>query len=91
MAKATATVQNASGIHCRPSAVIIKEMEDYSGEMAIETANGDCDLRSILGLISLGLEPGAEVEITVSGPDDEATASKLVELFERHYDYPPRD
>lgn len=90
MVQRRATVRNAHGIHCRPSAVIIKAMEGYAGKVSIQAASGTTDLRSMLGLLTLGLECGKEVTISVDGPDEAATADKLVELFEHHFDFPPR-
>lgn len=90
MIEASATVQNAHGIHCRPTAVIIKEMAGFDGDISIVTENGTCDCRSAMQLIALGLQQGAKVRIRVSGPDEQRWASTLVGLFERHFDFPPR-
>ena len=90
MIRAQATVQNAHGIHCRPSAVLVKEGSAYPGEILVTAKSGTSDLRSALGLIMLGLEKGAEVAIQVAGPDEEAFCKKLVDLFEYHFDFPPR-
>lgn len=91
MAIRTAKVRNSAGIHCRPSAVIIKETAHYPGSIKIQAETGDADLKSIYGLLCLALETGTQLAIEVTGPDEEAWADKLVELFERHYDFPPRD
>ncbi len=87
----TATIQNGQGIHCRPSSAIIKSVLGYPGTVLIQSAKGDCDLRSVLDLIALGLECGEEVRIRVEGPDAETTGQRLVELFQTHFDFPPRD
>lgn len=90
MIEMSATVRNANGIHCRPSAVIAKEVMNYPGEIKVITENGTCDPRSIMALISMGLQEGARVRIRVSGPDEAMWCRKLVNLFEKHYDFPPR-
>lgn len=89
--EARATVRNAMGIHCRPSAVIIKEAADYPGRVRVVSESRECDLRSVIHLIALGLHQGAEVLIQVTGPDAAGFARKLAELFERHFDFPPRE
>jgi len=88
--EAKAVVQNEAGIHCRPSAILVKEGCAYEGEILVTAASGTCTLTSALELIMLGLEKGAEVNIQVSGPNEEEEAEKLVELFETHFDFPPR-
>lgn len=89
MYTANATIQNAAGIHCRPSAILVKEGSAYEGSIHIRAQSGTCDLTSALDLIMLGLEPGAKVTIEVSGPDEEAFCLKLAALFEHHFDFPP--
>ena len=88
MFEAKAVVKNEAGIHCRPSAVLVKEGMGYSGEILVTAKSGTCTLTSALELIMLGLESGAEVSIQVSGPDEEAFCKKLAGLFETHFDFP---
>ena len=90
MVHTEAVVQNEAGIHCRPSAILVKEGCAYEGDILVTANSGTCTLKSALELIMLGLEKGAAVKIQVSGPDEEAMAKKLVELFETHFDFPPR-
>ena len=90
MAKAQAVVQNEAGIHCRPSAILVKAGTAYAGEILVQAESGTCDLSSALELIMLGLEKGAEVSIQVTGPDEEAFVDQLVELFETRFDFPPQ-
>lgn len=91
MIEMTATVQNAQGIHCRPSAVIMKEAASYAGTIGITGNSRTCNLRSVMELLALGLHQGSTVTIQVSGPDEEAFCRRLVELFETHFDFPPRE
>ncbi len=90
MVEVKAVVQNEAGIHCRPSAILVKEGCAYEGEILITAESGTCTLTSALEMIMLGLEKGAEVQIQVSGPNEEEMAHKLVDLFETHFDFPPR-
>jgi phosphotransferase system HPr (HPr) family protein len=90
MVEAKATIQNEAGIHCRPSAILVKEGVAYSGEILVTAEAGTCTLTSALELIMLGLEPQTEVTIQVSGPDEEVFCKKLAELFETHFDFPPQ-
>ena len=84
-----ATIKNEAGIHCRPSALMIKAFSDYAGSIRVQAENGSCDLRSVLDLISLGLEHGTPVTISVEGPDEAQCCEKVVELIETKFDFPP--
>jgi phosphotransferase system HPr (HPr) family protein len=90
MVEKTATVQNANGIHCRPSAVIINRASEYPGKIVVIGEKGEIELTSILELMSLELFVGSEVKIQVSGPDEEKVCQEMVELFEHHFDFPPQ-
>lgn len=87
MVEVQAVIQNEHGIHCRPSAVILNAIGDYAGSIEIRCAGGCCNPRSMLGLLSLGLSCGTAITIHVTGPDEEATARQLKELFETHFDF----
>jgi phosphocarrier protein HPr len=91
MATAKATIKNINGIHCRPSAVIIGQSKKYSGSIKISSINGETDLKSVIGLIGLGLEIGHEITIDVSGEDEDTFAQKLIDLFETEFDFPERE
>ena len=91
MIEKIATVKNEVGIHCRPSSIIITVFQEYSDhDVIIRSPKGESDLRSILGLLSLGLEHGDQVTICVSGPEENELCDKLVNKFEFNYDFPPR-
>jgi phosphocarrier protein HPr len=85
-----AKIQNMQGIHCRPSAVIVKYVADYEGDIVVTGIKGATALRSILELMSLELFPGSDISIRVSGPDEEDFCRDLVALFETHFDFPPQ-
>ena len=84
-----ATVANSQGIHCRPSAVIVKEFQGYPGQIRITNDHGSCDVSSVMQLLSLELHQGSRVKIEVMGGNEAKTADRLVELFETHFDFPP--
>ena len=89
MIEKKAVVQNAQGIHCRPSALIVKYAGEYDGVISITGKRGSATLRSIMELMTLELYPGSEVTIQVDGPDEERVCEELVKLFETHFDFPP--
>jgi phosphotransferase system HPr (HPr) family protein len=90
MKEAKAIIQNAQGIHCRPSAVIVKHVTGYDGKITVSSDRGIANLSSIMELMTLELYPGSEVTIRVDGPEEERVCQELVELFESHFDFPPQ-
>lgn len=84
-----AIIANSQGIHCRPSALIVKEFMGYSGTIRITNGHGSCDVSSVMQLLSLEMHMGSKVKIEVMGDDEAAVADRLVELFQTHFDFPP--
>jgi phosphotransferase system HPr (HPr) family protein len=92
VAKANAVVRNEAGIHCRPSAHIVKQAASYPGKITVTgPMGGSSDLRSMLSLMMLALTCGTRVHIEVEGPDEESQLAALVDLFEFHYDFPTEE
>lgn len=87
MVTVTAKIRNEYGIHVRPSALIVKSVQDYKGTAEAVSPKGEkANLKNVLSLISLGMSRGQEVTIRVSGPDETETAAALVRLFETTFD-----
>ena len=84
------TVRNEMGIHCRPSAAIVREMKEYPGELEAFSEGGQANCKSIMGLLTLGLAKGSQVKVRVEGPDEEVACARLIELFETEFDFPPK-
>ncbi len=84
-------IKNKAGIHCRPSSVILTAVEEFPGhKFEIFSTKGDCELQSILELLSLGLQFGDDVTIRTTGPDEGKASERIAGLFEFEFDFPPR-
>jgi phosphotransferase system HPr (HPr) family protein len=91
MVERSAIIKNSQGIHCRPSALIVKVLRDFKGEVAFHSEEGRCDPRSIMALLSMGLQKGSRVRVEVKGPDEEALCLRLKDLLETEFDFPPQE
>ena len=72
------TLRNKDGLHARPAAEFVKLANTFDVKV---TVNGK-DARSLLGIMSLGLNVGASAEIASSDPGGEAAVNALAELVE---------
>ena len=91
MVTGTATIRNDAGIHVRPSGTIYSAVRGYDGSIVVRYKDKELRALSLMGLIALGLAFGSEVELEVEGPDEQQKLEELTELFERRYDFPPRE
>jgi len=89
MISKTIKIINEAGVHCRPSSRIMQKVLEYPGCIfKVESAKGETDLTSILGLIGLGLEFGDEVKISVEGPRKEQACEDIAILFATNFNFP---
>jgi PTS hybrid protein len=72
------TLRNKDGLHARPAAEFVKLANTFDVKV---TVNGK-DARSLLGIMSLGLNVGASAEIASSDPGGEVAVNALAELVE---------
>lgn len=91
MIQKQAEIKNEMGIHVRPTGIIIQEAGKYSCEISVSAHGIETDLTDHMGLLALGLCKGDIVEISVSGTDEEAVGDAIVALFEREFDFPPKN
>ena len=86
-------VHNKAGIHCRPSGVILRAIQEEFPHHAVSVRRSDgeaCAVDSILSLISLCLMCGDRATLTVEGPEEERAIQRIGDLFEYEFDFPPR-
>ncbi len=88
MVEVKAVIQNAAGIHCRPTAEIVKTVSEYDGTVAVVAKSGSCEVGSALELLMLGLEQGTEIKLQIEGSDEESAAEQFKKLFETNFDFP---
>jgi PTS hybrid protein len=77
-ASRTVTLINKDGLHARPAAEFVKLASTFPAKVSV---NGK-DAKSLLGIMSLGLTKGSDVEISASDPDGAAAVNALAELVE---------
>ena len=81
MLKKKVKVQNSAGIHARPASLIVKEATRFKAEFHIHMYGYRINGKSILGLLTLAAEQGAELELEWNGPDEEEAMDRIVALF----------
>ena len=59
MPERTVTVGSKSGLHARPAKLFVQAAAKQPVKVTIQRGNGRCDARSMLGVLSLGVNTGA--------------------------------
>ncbi|MDQ0226897.1 phosphocarrier protein HPr [Metabacillus niabensis] len=75
MAEKTFTVTAETGIHARPATVLVQAASKFDADVNLEYNGKTVNLKSIMGVMSLGIPQGAQIKIISAGSDaDEAIA-----------------
>lgn len=77
-------VINEAGLHARTAGLFVAEAARFSSMVQVRNATTESawvDAKSILAVLTLGVEPGHEVEIRAQGPDEGAAAAALRTLI----------
>jgi phosphocarrier protein HPr len=81
-------VMNEVGLHARPASLLVKEANKFEAEIQIRnrtTESGWQDVKSIIGVLSLGVEKGHMVEMVLRGVDEAVAAAELEALIESDF------
>ena len=70
MAEKTFTITDETGIHARPATVLVQTASKFSSDVNLEYNGKTVNLKSIMGVMSLGIPKGASIKVTASGADE---------------------
>ena len=65
------------GLEARPIAMLVQVASQYESSVYIEAADKKVNAKSIMGMMSIGLDSGDSVKIIADGVDEEAAAKEL--------------
>lgn len=80
------SIINKAGMHTRPAATIVKLAAKYKCEFFIYKDGMNINGKSIIGVMTLAAEMGAEVTLTFEGEDEKEAATEIVDYFKRGFD-----
>lgn len=81
----TVRIQNRAGMHARPAAEFVKLAGRFRAQVRVARESLEVDGKSIMGVLMLAAEQGAELRLTVSGEDAAEAVEALVELVARGF------
>ena len=75
-------LQNQVGLHARPATFFIQKANEFKSLILIEKDERRVNAKSLLGVLSLGIEGGTKIKILADGPDEVAAVAILIELVD---------
>lgn len=83
MIKHPVVVRLKTGLHARPAALFVQEANKYSSEVFVEKDDKKVNAKSIMGIMSLAISSGTEINISGEGTDEEQAVNALVNLVSK--------
>ncbi|GBD33484.1 MAG: phosphocarrier protein HPr [Gemmatimonadales bacterium] len=75
-------IVNELGLHARPAAEFVKLASKFKSEIQVRRDEVTVNGKSIMGVMTLAAEQGAELVITANGVDAEEAVNALAALVE---------
>jgi phosphocarrier protein len=79
-------VRNPNGLHARPAALFIQIANKYDSSVKLEKDGEAIDGKSIIGILSLGINKGAKVKLIVEGTDARDAFAELQEFLQKNHE-----
>ncbi len=84
MAEKVFLITADTGLHARPATLLVNKASQYSSEIYLKKKKKSVNLKSIMGVMSLGIPQGAEIQVVTEGNDEEDAINGIVEIIEEH-------
>lgn len=75
-------VNNVTGLHARPATLLVKKASSFKSDVSIEFNGKKANVKSLIGVLSLGVTKGANITVTASGDDEALAAEEIAKLIE---------
>lgn len=72
-----------TGIHARPATLLVQAASKFDSEIHLEYKEKKVNLKSIMGVMSLGIGQGADIAISAEGSDEQDALNTLEETLKR--------
>jgi phosphocarrier protein HPr len=83
MAEKVFTITSESGLHARPATTLVQTVGRFDCEVNLEYKGRTVNLKSIMGVMSLGVPSGGQIKITADGSDAEAAIEAVTDTISK--------
>ena len=71
------TIQLSTGLEARPVAQLVQVASQFESDIHVEVGQKRVNAKSIMGMMTLGLDAGEEITLIVNGDDENAAMSSI--------------
>ena len=76
-------VRCESGLHNKQATYFVQKANEYRCSIWLECGSKKMNAKSLLGIMSMCLETGANVTISAEGPDEQTAVATLCDMLQR--------
>lgn len=77
MIKKPIIINLATGLEARPVAQLVQVASQYDSDIYVEVGKKKVNAKSIMGMMTLGLDAGEEIVVSANGEDEEAAMTSI--------------
>ena len=77
MTKRNIQIKLETGLEARPVALLVQEASKYESSIYIECEGKKVNAKSIMGMMSLGLDAGEELVVMADGEDEQIAVDNI--------------
>ena len=81
MKQVTVTVVDPVGLHARPATVAVNAASKFKSEINVAFKGREVNMKSIMGVMSLGVPTKATVTIVAEGDDEEDVVASIAKVI----------
>lgn len=81
MQKQEFNITAETGIHARPATLLVQSASKFNSDINLEYKGKSVNLKSIMGVMSLGVGQGSDVVITAEGDDEEEAIQTIADTM----------
>ncbi|MFP7492275.1 phosphocarrier protein HPr [Terribacillus saccharophilus] len=81
MAEKTMTITDETGVHARPATILVNKAGGFKSDIQLAYNGKSVNLKSIMGVMSLGIPQGAEITISAEGDDADEAVNTIAETI----------
>lgn len=72
-----------TGIHARPATLLVQTASKFNSDVNLEYKGKSVNLKSIMGVMSLGVGQGSDVVISVEGSDEADAIAAITDTMKK--------
>ena len=81
MKQVTVTVIDPVGLHARPATVAVNAASKFKSDVNVAFKGREVNMKSIMGVMSLGIPTQSEITISATGDEEEAAIEAIEEVL----------